>query len=505
MRTGKEYLASLDNRACDIYVGGERVGDVRTHPATAEACKSVARLFDLAADPAKREALTFVDPIDGKRYNNMWLKPRSPDDLMARARVHRTWADASWGLFGRSPDHVAGWITGMACNPNAVSTEGERYAQNILDYYQFARERDLFVTYAIVLPAASKAVNAKITGGDASKAGQFANALRVVEERDDGIVVSGFKVLVTAGTLADEILFGTWQPLPAGQEKLAVTFALPVNTAGVKLISRRPYAAKASSVLDDPLSSRFDETDCIVYLEDVFVPWHRVFTYNRTERAAGLFNDTPAHTLGNAQAHIRLLSKLKLALGLTKRVIEHNELLGIPMVKDEVAKLAVDVTLLEGMIAAEYAQYETWPGGYVAPSRQMMYATMAWTQGIYPGFIIRARELLASHSLQQPADVSMYDNSETAALYGKFQQRSPQEAIETYKLMRLTWDLVGTEFASRHIQYEMFYNGPQFSNRNRHWNFFPWQSVDAHTQAALDFMGGYDELVVNRADAKQNK
>lgn len=503
MRTGKEYLASLADRACDIYIGGERVKDVRTHPATAEACKSVAKLFDLAADPAQQDKLTFLDAATAKRYNNVWLQPRTPEDLEARNRVHRAWADQSWGVFGRAPDHVAGWITGMSCNPGAVSDPGERYANNILDYYQFARERDLYVTYAIVLPAATKAVNAKIVGGDNSGVGQFANAMRVVEEREDGIVVSGFKVLVTAGALADEIMFGNWAPLPPGQEKLAVTFALPVNTKGLKLIMRRPYAANASSVLDDPLSSRFDETDSIVYLDNVFVPWSRVFTYNRTDRAAGLFNDTPAHALGNAQAHVRLISKLKLIVGLAKRVVEHNSLLGNPVVKDTVAKLAVNVTILDALIAAENTQYETWPGGYIAQSRKMLAATMAWTQGIYPEIITTVRELLASHALQQPADVTVFDNPETAELYARFNQKPVTEAVETYKLMRLIWDLVGTEFASRHTQYEMFYNGPQFANRNRHWGYFPWPEVDAHTQAALDYMGGYDELVTNRAKVKR--
>lgn len=496
MRTGSDYLASLANRACNIYIGGERVEDVRTHPQFAEGARSIARLYDLSSDPANHERLTHLDPENDRRYNNIWLKPRSPDDLEARNRVHRAWADATWGLIGRSPDHVAGWITGMSCNAEVVSQPGERYGDNIHRYYDYARDRDLYVTYAIVLPAAAKQATSKVAAG--AGAGQFANGLRVVEEREDGLVVSGFKILVTSGAYADEIMFGTWQPLPPGQESLAVTFAIPVDTKGLNLISRRPYAALASSLLDDPLASRFDEGDLIAYLDNVFVPWSRVFTYNSVERAGAIINKTPAHALGNVQAHTRLLSKMRLILGLTKRVMEHNGVLENPAVKDIVGKIAVEVSILEGLVEAENAKYETWPGGYVAQSRHIMYATMAWTQGMFPQVITTVRELLASHALQQPADVSVFDNPDTRDIYSRFMQMPVEDAIETYKLMRMIWDLVGTEFASRHTQYEMFYNGPQFGNRLRLWSFFPWQQVDSHAAAALASMGGYEELVTRR-------
>ena len=55
----------------------------------------------------------------------------------------------------------------------------------------------------------------------------------------------------------------------------------------------------ASSELDDPLAFRFDESDVVVYCDNVLVPWDRVFTYNRVDMARAAFSDTPAHTLGN--------------------------------------------------------------------------------------------------------------------------------------------------------------------------------------------------------------
>jgi 4-hydroxyphenylacetate 3-monooxygenase len=500
-RTGNEYLDSLRTRRRELYIGGERVDDVTTHPAFANVTRTVAKLYDVVADPANRAELTFEDPKTGKRYNNMWLRPRNRADLDARNRVHTAWAKVSWGLLGRSPDHVAGWITGMACNPESFDVYKEGRAEALMKYYEYARERDLYIAYAIVPPSGVKSVDAVVskpqTSAPNARWGSTAG-LQVVGERDNGIVVTGFKILATGAALADEILFGNFQSLAEGQERFAATFAIPTDTPGVKLWSRRPFAQTASSELDDPLAFRYDESDVVVYCDNVLVPWERVLTYNRVDMARAAFSDTPAHTLGNAQAHIRLLAKMRLILGVIKKVAEVNAIIGLQPVRDTLSQLAVQVAMLEGLIEAENARAELWPNGYIAQDRQAMYATMAWSTTNFHSFVETVRELLGSHPFQQPADVSVFDNKVTSELYSRFVMAEPEEAVERYKLMRLAWDLVGSEFASRHAQYEMFYNGAQHVNRTRVWHFFRWDVVENEAERALKSLGGYRELVKER-------
>ena len=501
MRTGSEYLDMLRTSPRELYIGGERVTDVTTHPAFANVSRTVAKLYDVAADPANQDELTFEDPKTGRRYNNMWLRPRNRADLDARNRLHTAWAQVSWGLFGRSPDHVAGWISGMACNPESFDKYQEGRAEALLKYYEYARERDLFVAYAIVPPAGVKSVDAVVPRAQVSAPSAkwgTAAGLQVVGEREDGIIVNGFKILATGAALADEILFGNFQSLAEGQEKFAATFAIPVSAPGLKMWSRRPFAEAASSELDDPLAFRFDESDVVVYCDNVLVPWDRVLTYNRVDMARAAFSDTPAHTLGNVQAHIRLLSKMRLILGVIKKVAEVNAIIALQPVRDTLSHLATQVAMLEGLIEAENARPESWPNGYVAQDRQAMYATMAWTTTNYYQFINSVRELLGSHPFQQPADVSVFDNPVTADLYSRFVMAEPEQAVDRYKLMRLTWDLVGSEFASRHAQYEMFYNGAQHVNRTRVWHFFRWDVVDREAERALNSLGGFRELVTDR-------
>ena len=129
LRTGNEHLERLrDGRV--VFIGNERVEDVTAHPAFRNAARTVAAIYDMKADPANREVMSFAE--DSNRYSMYYLQARNPEDLRRRMRAHRMIADMTYGLLGRSPDHVASFVAGMAMNP-AVFAAGSR---------AFAGERD---------------------------------------------------------------------------------------------------------------------------------------------------------------------------------------------------------------------------------------------------------------------------------------------------------------------------------------------------------------------------
>jgi 4-hydroxyphenylacetate 3-monooxygenase len=496
LRTGKQYLEAIrDGRA--VFLGGEQVEDVTEHPAFRNAARSMASLYDVTSDPGNADRLTYVEAETGVACNPIFLRPRSIDDLAARRRVHEAWANATWGLIGRSPDHVAAFITGMACVPEVADKHGQGFGENLLNYWRHIRDNDLNLTYAVVPPAGARGTEAVATptGGPAGNSDWGDNAgLRVVKEDDSGVTVWGFKILATGAVLADEMLIGNVLPLSPGQEKSAITFGIPVATEGVKILSRRSFEAMSSSRIDDPLASRYDETDAVIFCDNVHVPWERVFAHDHIDTAREIFYDTPAHTLGNAQAHIRLLSKMRLMLGVIKKVVDVNGLDSIPAVRDKLYELAVRVAMVEGLLEGQQSVPENWPGGYVTQKRQTMYATMSWTMEYYPQFVSDIRELLGSHPFQQPANSSVFTNDATKDIFSAFYMAPVEEAVEKYKLFKLAWDLVGTEFASRHTQYEMFYAGPKHVTRGRLGFYFDWDIVDAEAERAMASIGGYAEV-----------
>src|SRR6478735_5869326 len=151
MRTGAEYLRSLnDGRA--VFVDGERVKDVTRHPAFREAARSVARLYDIAAAPALRERMTFTSPKTGEPVLRAYQIPHSHADLRARRLFSETWAEATFGLMGRTPDHVAGFFCGYASTPQFFAAAGQQFADNLVAFYEFMRDNHIYCTYAIVPP-----------------------------------------------------------------------------------------------------------------------------------------------------------------------------------------------------------------------------------------------------------------------------------------------------------------------------------------------------------------
>ncbi len=151
LRTGAEYLRSL-NDGRQVFVNGERVADVSRHPAFREAARSVARLYDIAAAPENRELMTYPSPKTGAPVLRAFQIPRSHADLRARRLFHEKWAEATFGLMGRSPDHVAGFFTGYAAVPSVFAAAGQKYADNVVAFYEKMRDEHLYASYAIVPP-----------------------------------------------------------------------------------------------------------------------------------------------------------------------------------------------------------------------------------------------------------------------------------------------------------------------------------------------------------------
>src|SRR5262249_33032621 len=149
---------------------------------------------------------------------------------------------------------------------------GARFGDNVVRYHAYLRDHDLYASYVIIPPIVDRSKPAHRQDDPHMYAG-------VVEERSDGIVVTGGQMLGTGAAISNEVFASCINPLQPGDENYALSFAAPAATPGLRMIVRRPYAEGVPSVYDYPLSSRFDETDALVIFDRVFVPWARVFVY----------------------------------------------------------------------------------------------------------------------------------------------------------------------------------------------------------------------------------
>jgi 4-hydroxyphenylacetate 3-monooxygenase len=463
MRSGADYLKSL-NDGRQVFVEGERVKDVTTHPAFREAARSVARLYDIAANPANRELMTFTSPKTGKPVWRAYQIPRSHADLRARRLFSEKWAEATFGLMGRSPDHVAGFFTGYAAVPEVFAAAGQKFADNVVAFYERMRDEHLYLSYAIVPPQIDRSKPAHKQSDPTLYAG-------VVKERDDGIVIAGAQQVATGGVLSDWIHLSCIHPLQPGDENYANCVAVPVNAPGVKLIPRRPFARPANNSFDYPLSSRFDESDSYVVFDNVFVPWEHVFIYRNLELTRDQWFKTPSHSYGNHQAQVRYVTKLRFMMGLAQRTLEMIGSAGLPPVQIAMGELASLTTIYEGMLLAHETSAPI-RDGVLWPSVITLYAAMAMQSEFNGRMLETIRELVSSSVISQPSSVADFDNPEIAPMIERYMRSGTMDARSRTALVRMLWDFLGTEFGSRHQQYEKFYGGsPSIVKQNVYRNY----------------------------------
>lgn len=452
MRTGLAYLKSLDDDRC-IYLRGERVKKVAEHPAFRGIAKTVAGLYDHAADP--KNGMIYTSPETGEPANKVFMIPRSQEDLVERRKAIKQWASLTNGLVGRSPDHVGGFLAGFAGNARFFDTEKRKFGKHVEDFYRRVLKEDLYVSYVIIPPQSDRSKTAQ--------GQEFAfHQVGVAEERADGIVVRGAQMLGTATTVCDYLLVSCIVPMKPGDEPYANTFVLPVGAKGVKLYCRPPYALDRTSVYDYPLSTRYDETDVLAVFDDVFIPWEHVFVCQDVEKVRAQFFATPAHVLGNNQAQIRLSTKMQFLIGLARKIAATNGVDGFPGVVEKLGELASLAAVVEGMELASESTCTVDKNGVAKPNPRFLYGTMGLQAEIYPRAVQILRELAGGGPLQVPSSSADLLSPETAPDLQKYIRSPGVPAEERIKLFKLAWDLVGTEFGGRHLQYEMFYAGAPF-------------------------------------------
>src|SRR5918999_5286844 len=473
LKTGSEHLESLrDGRV--IYIGSERVEDVTSHPAFRNGARSMAAIYDL-----KRSHPDFSFEEAGERFSAYFLRAKTRDDLAKRTKLHRAIAEVSHGLLGRSPDHVSSFVTGMAMNPSVFG----QFAENLTRYYEHMRREDIYGVYAVIPPQAARNPEFYV------KQNIPVPTLRVVREDDDGVVISGMKMLATGAVFANEIWIGNLIPLAPNQLPESITCAIPVNAPGVTLWSRKPFERYAPSEFENPLAWRFDETDSMVMCENVKVPWEKVFVHMDAVLARDVYIKTPGHCYGNHQSNVRFHSKMRLIVGLASRIAQASGAAEVPAVREVLGRFAALEAALGGGGAGGSQDAEDWPEGWKTFNRRYMYAALNWCTESHSAIIDALRELIGGGIFQVPADITVMHDAGLRQMFETYWQTPQLPALERMKLYKLAWDLIGSEFAGRHLQYEKFYAGASFIVRNHSFREAPWGQFHALVD---DLMASYE-------------
>jgi len=439
---GTRYLESLrDGR--EIWVNGEKIQDVTTHPYFATVAKEIARLYDLQYDPATQDDMTYVNE-SGLRVSYSYLLPQSPEDLLARRRNTEVWARESFGMMGRFPDFCAAMIVGMYDVRAELAKINPAFATNIENYLHYARSHDLSISHGLHDPARDKS---KRPEEDPDR------CLRIVEERDDGLVVRGAR-FVTLGPLTNELIIAPTQILNEREGEFALWFALPVATPGVKLICREPLSRRQNP--DDHLiSMRFDEQDVIVIFDDVFVPRERVFLARDPEAANTLFRRRVMPWAGYVSG-LQLLARMELLIGVGHLIAETGGMSDRPNIMLELGELVTYKQVFASILRAAEIDGTTTSGGHYAPARTLHLRSMIAQASER---IVQILEHIGSSSLIFTASANDLNTPELQPFLEKYYSGKDTDAMTRQKLCKLGWELTGDSFGGRQQLYERLHSG----------------------------------------------
>ena len=149
-KTGAQYIANLRDNPAEVWMRGERVKDVTTHPALKGGVKSVAALYDRQHDEKVGDEMVFPSPSSGDPVGLSFMVPRTVDDLLNRRKMMTHWAWAGCGMMARTPDFMNVSIAGWAGAAEYFGRNRPEFADNVRRYFEHIRENDVTLTHTLV-------------------------------------------------------------------------------------------------------------------------------------------------------------------------------------------------------------------------------------------------------------------------------------------------------------------------------------------------------------------
>jgi 4-hydroxyphenylacetate 3-monooxygenase len=411
--------------------------------------------------------MTYVSPTTGHDVGLSFIAPKTLEDLERRRIMMSHWARTSYGMMGRTPDFLNVSVMAMAEAGDYFAQNRPEFKQNIINYYQYIRENDLTLTHTLV--------NLQRNRRPAATSMNYSTdvAMKVVKETDAGLVVRGPRVLATLGPLSDEIaVYPVRNSQLEGTEdawRYAFAFAIPCGTPGLKFLCRESFDL-GRSTFDHPLGSRFEEMDAIVFMDDVLVPWERVFLFKDVELANGLSARTNQYNHSGHQVVTKNVAKCEFVLGVASLMVKTLGSESIAQVQALLAELIEGLEIMKALLHAAQVNAAIDEWGVMCPALIPITVARNIFIKMYPR-MVEIIQLLGSSSLMAlPIEVDF--DGPLATEVAQYLDTDTATARERVQLFRLAWDLSGSAFGSRQVLYERYFQGDWMRNASVLWGRF---------------------------------
>lgn len=483
IRTGQEYRESLrDGRM--VWIDGERVKDVTTHPSFRPIVDVRARIYDMAHEDETRDVMSYIEPGTNERNCIGYRLPHTQADWHDKRRAVETVLNDIGGVVIRVGDETIGEMWSLYDGKDVLNEVDPRFAQNIEHHIHRALKNDIFHVSANTDPK-----------GDRSKRPQDQDPdmlLHLVKETDAGIVVRGAKY-ETAAAYANQAFvkptIANW-----GDEKLsdyALGFICDMGAPGLKHICRTGFAGRGPA-RDYPLANRFDEVDTLLVFDDVLIPWENVLFYRHT-RAASFIRGT-LHRYSAYAFVLRLVTIADMMIGAALFNVRQTGLDQQQAVREKLALLACYRETIHAHLTAAIALAEPSPAGLLMPNQSLLYTGRVQACSQLPAMMHIARELCGGQICVTP-DAVNFDNEETGPWLRKYYSVNENWVAEDRrKLLAFARDLLNSDYAGHRLTFQLFAQSPPFAHLNAVYNNFDFSGPLEFVRKAA----GLSEQVMKR-------
>ena len=461
IRTGEQYRASIrDSR--EVYVNGERVKDVTTHPMFKPLVDIRARVYDMQHEPATRHIMTCEQDGEVNAIGNKL--PFTQQDWWDKRRATDTLLEDVGGVVTRVGDETVGEMWSLFDGQDVLNEVDPQFSSNIRTHIDRVLHTDPFHVSANTDPK-----------GDRSKPPQEQDPdmlLHVVKETDAGLVVRGAKY-ETAAAYANQAFtkptIANWGN--AAYSDYAVGFICDLGSPNLKFICRTGFAGRAP-VADYPLANAFDEVDTLVIFDNVLIPWENVLFYRHTKAASFI-----RATLHRYSAFAFVQRNLKMADMMIGAALFNARQTGLDKqqaVQEKLAQLAVYREGINAHLTAAITLAERSPGGLMMPNQSLLYTGRVLACSQLHHMMHIARELCGGQICVTP-DSAAFEAPETRPWLEKYYTVNDDwMAEDRRKLLAFARDLLNSDYAGHRLTFQLFAQSPPFAHLGAVYRNFDW-------------------------------
>jgi len=324
LKTGSQYIEEIRQMRPNVYKWGDLIEDVTTHPATSSAIRTVAGCYDASFAEDTECFYTTTSFLTGQKAHRWNTIQTSAEDIHYNAHMKRD-AYRKWGTCPGS--NCAGWTIVNALWGVTYDMDkeyGTVYHKRLRDFALFMEEKALATCGALTDAKGNRALRAS----DQPDPDVY---LRVVEQREDGIVLNGFKTQICGAAGSQYILVCPTSAYGEDEKQYCVACALPRDADGVMLVeTRKPSDRRVEEEGWDGIKS--GTTQAYIIFDHVFVPNEYVFMngeYRYTGALLGNFTSIYRAAIGACvagQGDVMAGAALALARvnGLTRKVFQEK-------------------------------------------------------------------------------------------------------------------------------------------------------------------------------------